>query len=147
MNGKIRRNAVRRYVRSYVTGFFLGVICVMLFFCLAGTYRTSISAILDETTWLWIFGIGAFASLLIPQTVVQLLAVRDRWLYCPHCGNFIASIRALIKLNKQSRCDHCGHEIEIAPINKQQSQFDMIYFLGGTLTLIGLILIIRQIIG
>ena len=131
MSGDVRRNAVRRYGRSQATGFFLGFVCLMAFFVLAGTNRTTITTHLGEAAWLWFFGIGAFASLLIPPIAVQWHAIRDGWLYCPHCQNFLASIRAVIKLNKQSECNRCGCQIEIAPIDKQQARFDMIYIVGG----------------
>jgi len=136
MSGEVRRNAIRKYGRSQATGFFLGFVCLMAFFILAGSNRTSFTAHLGETAWLWVFGIGAFACLLIPPVIVQWHAMRDGWLYCPHCRNFLASIRSVIKLNNQSNCNHCGGRIEIAPIDKRQARFDMTFILGGLWALV-----------
>lgn len=47
------------------------------------------------------------------------------------CCNFLASIRSVMKLNKQSECNRCGVQIDIAPIDKRQGRFDMIYIVGG----------------
>ena len=138
MSCDIRRNAIRRYGRSQATGFFFGFICLTVFFLLAGTNRNSIVAILGQTTWLWFFGIGAFASFLFPPTIIQWHTIRDAWLYCPNCGNFIASILAVMQLNKKSTCNRCGCEIEIAPVNKRQARFDMIYIVGGLWTVVGI---------
>ena len=137
MSGDVRRNAIRKFGRSQATGFFLGFVCLMAFFMLAGSNRTSIIAHWGETVWLWFFGIGAFACFLIPPILVQWHAIRDGWLYCPNCRNFLASIRAVSKLNKQSKCNHCGGRIEIAPIDKRQARFDMMYILGGLYALLG----------
>ena len=136
MSGDVRRNAVRKYGRSQATGFFLGFACLMTFFPLAGTNRTSIIALLGETGWMCFFGIGAFTSLLVPPILIQWQAIKDEMLYCPRCGNFLASIRAAMKLNKQSKCSRCDCEIEIAPIDKWQARFDMIYILGGLWALV-----------
>ena len=137
MCADIRRNAIRKYGRSHATGFFLGFLCLMAFFLLAGIFRTSLTALVGEAVWLWFFGIGGFASFLIPQIAIQWRATRDGWLYCPDCRNFLASIRAVVKLNKQSKCNHCDCRIEIAPIDKRQARFDMTYILGGLWALVG----------
>ena len=93
---------------------------------------------------MWFFGIGAFACLLIPPILVQWHAIRDGWLYCPSCRNFLASFRAVIKLNKQSKCNHCVGRIEIAPIDKRQARFDMMYILGGVWALLGVAWVILK---
>lgn len=146
MSSEIRRNAVRKYGRSQATGFFLGFISLLAFFVLAGMSRSSLIAILGDSLWLCFFGIGAFASFLIPLIAVQSHAIRDGWLYCPQCHNFIASIRAIMTLNKQSTCIRCGCEIKIAPITKRNARFDMDYIMGGLWTFVGLAWIFLRVV-
>jgi hypothetical protein len=146
MSAEIRRNAIRKYGRSQATGFFLGFSCLLAYFVLVGMSRNSLNALLGDSLWLCFFGIGAFASILIPPIVVQWHAVRDGWLYCPRCQNFIASIRAVMKLNKYSTCNHCGCEIEIAPITKRHARFDITYIVGGLWTLVGLAWILLKFV-
>ena len=136
MNANTRRNAIRKYGLSQGTGLFLGYICLIAFMLLNAAIKNSLNAIIGESLSLWLFGVGGFASFLIPPIAVQWYAVRDPWLYCPRCQNFLGRIRAILKLNKESTCNNCGCKIEIAPIDKRQARFDLTCLLGGLWTLL-----------
>ena len=145
MSAEIRRNAVRKYGRGRATAFFLGYFCLIAFFFMAGAVRNTAIDVIGESIWLWFFFIFGFASFLIPQCLVLSFATQDALLYCPQCRNFLGSIGALLKLNKESKCNRCGCEIEIAPIDKRQARFDVAYIFGGLWTMVGVSFVILKL--
>ena len=130
MDSENRRSAIRRYGRGQATGFFLGALSLALFFLVAGLARNWLHTTLGETVFTWVSGVMMFASFLIPPMLFQFRAVKDELLYCPHCNNFLGGIRAAVRLNKHSDCNHCSGKIDISPINKRHARYDIAYILS-----------------
>ena len=146
MSSEARRKAVRRYGRRQASGVFLGVLCLAAFFFIAAHSRHWLIAHIGETGFLWGFGIMSFASFLVPPFLLQCRAIKDKWLYCPHCNNFLGAIRAVIPLNKHSQCSNCSRVIEISPIDKRGARYDMTYILGGLWFVLGVMYAVSLVI-
>lgn len=146
MEGEQRRNAIRKFGRSHVTGFILGTLSLACFFVITSLVRNWFIASFGNDTFLWCFAILSFATFLTPPVLWQQGAVRDPWLYCPHCEQFFGTFSALRRLNRESRCVGCTAKVEIAPIEKRQSQFDLACMLGGLWALVGVLYAVTKVI-
>lgn len=146
MSGLERRNAIRKYGRRQGTGFFLGTLCLIICLVIMGGVRDSIAVTIGESAELWLFGIMAFASMLIPPVLVQWNAMKDSLLYCPHCNQFLATFRAVIELNKNPTCSQCSSKIDITPIDKRHASLDLAYMFGGMCVLLGIMLITHKLV-
>lgn len=144
MNGEKLRKALRRYGRSQMTGFFLGGACLMVWFVIWAYVGKPVSELVGESTGNWIFGIFAFACLLVPPWIVQWLVTKDPGLYCPHCGNTFTSIRAIVTLNRKSICRRCETKIDVAPIDKRQARLDSLWIIGTVWGLVGVMWVVLQ---
>ncbi|MEL6108365.1 MAG: hypothetical protein AAFU85_20245 [Planctomycetota bacterium] len=146
MGGTQRRNAIRKYGRSHVSGFILGTLSLTLFFFITGVLRNSLIDSFGKDTFLYVFAILSFASFLVPPILWQRGAVRDPWLYCPHCSQFFGTIGAVWKLNREARCVGCSRKIEVAPIDPRQSRFDAAWMLGGLWGLVAMLYLVARVI-
>lgn len=146
MQGQRRRHAIRKYGRGHATGFFLAMCAFATSGLVMGHFRNWLLLSLGQGTFLAFATVLMFASLLLPSILWQTRAARDPWLYCPHCNEFLASLKALRRLNKDSKCVACFTEIEIAPIEKWHARNDIAYILGGLGTVLGILMAVTSLI-
>lgn len=135
MHPNTLRAALRSAGRRRLGGFLAAAVLLCLFFRLGGIWRAELIATLGERAFLWISGVGMFAVILVPPIIVEHAIQRDRRLYCPQCGKFLATIPAMLRLNKHGDCVFCGADLGIEKPTRSQILADLVLCFGSLVLL------------
>lgn len=137
-----RRLAFLHSGRMRLLGLLVGLVLSFAYFGMVGQLRPLILATAGETGLLWSIA-GAFVAFLSPVIIADYLVTKDRRLYCPRCGQFLATIRAMCHLNRCSECRYCGLSVPISQLSKRQIATEIALSFGGMLLLYAVMIAVR----
>ncbi len=125
MNSVNLRAELRAYGRGKCATFCFATVICGLFMKAAGMCRVAFTSTFGETAFLWVFGAGAFVVFLVPLIVGEYFLQKNRRLYCPQCGQFLAGFRSMLRINKHDECLFCRMKLNVEKPTRHQLAFDM----------------------
>ncbi|MBC8868155.1 MAG: hypothetical protein H8E44_01990 [Planctomycetes bacterium] len=125
------RSELRAYGRGKVAAFLLAAILLNLSIKAVGMCRVGFTSAFGETAFVWVFGVGMFVVFLVPVIVAEHLLQKNRRLYCPQCGQFLAGFRSMLRINKHDECSCCRTKLNVKKPTRYQLAFDMTLIFGS----------------
>ena len=143
MNSVNLRSELRAYGRGQCVAFFLATVMWGLFMKAVGMCRVALTSEFDETAFLWVSGVGMFVVFLVPLIVAQYFLQKNRRLYCPQCGQFLAGFRSVLRINKHDECLSCRTKLSVQKPTRHQLAFDVALIFGSLALLILFLALLR----
>lgn len=109
-----------------------------------GTFRVALISAFGKPLFLTIFGLGSLVVFLAPIVVGEYLQLKNFRLHCPYCGQFLASFRAMLRINKYDECRFCRTKLNVPRASRRQCVFDFAVSIGGLAVLTMLLFMLRR---
>ncbi len=107
------RTELRACGKKRLAGFLVGTVTLCLLMKTLGVFRVALISALGEPAFLWLFGVGVFVVFLTPIMVTEYIQLRNPRLHCPQCGQFLARVRAMLRINKCAECLFCKAKLNV----------------------------------
>jgi hypothetical protein len=127
-----------------LAAFYTGTLALCLTMKAIGIFRIALTSAFGEPLFLTIFGLGSLVVFLAPIVVGEYLQLKNIRLHCPHCGQFLASIRAMLRINKYDECRFCRTKLNVPKASQRQGVFDFVVSIGGLAVLTILLFMLRR---
>jgi len=131
-----RREAFRSIARANLVAFVISTLLLCGHMKGLGVLRPWFVNRFGEAAFNWTFGIGGFATLLVPYCILLTINARTRPLRCPSCGQYLSDLRSVRRLNREQRCAYCGAAVPITPLTRAQQICDFSFMALGMVSML-----------